>query len=125
MPGADPGAARAEREPSSPGLRHRLRGRLRRFRLAERTLPGGEAMTEPHGGANVPELPLPQELEAMAAQATASLQGCWWVTAQASVHLLNVAARRDAHSGELMAQPLSEILAGIARQANAVRPVPA
>jgi hypothetical protein len=82
-------------------------------------------MTEALRGAMVPEMPHPQELEAVAAQAAASLRGCWWVTAQASVHLLNVAARRDAHSGELLPQPLSEILAGIARQANAVRPLPA
>lgn len=82
-------------------------------------------MTEPLRRASVPEMPPPQELEAVAALAVANPQGCWWVTVQASVHLLNAAARRDAHSGELLPQPLGELLGGIARQANVVRPLPA
>ncbi len=82
-------------------------------------------MTEPQRGAAAPAMPRPQELEAVAASAAATREGCWWVTAQASVHLLNAPARRDAHTGDILPQPLGEVLAGIARGGNGVRPLPA
>lgn len=73
-----------------------------------------------------PPMPAPEELERRAAATVPTVEGCWWVTAQASLHLLSAPARRDPQSGDILPQPLGDVMEGIGRVLEtAGRPLPA
>jgi hypothetical protein len=57
-----------------------------------------------------PPLPPFDELDALAAADTPTVQSAWWITHQASQHVFSTVARGDSRTGEPLARSLTEIL---------------
>jgi hypothetical protein len=75
---------------------------------------------------SVPSLPPIDELEDLAASATPSMEGAWWITTQVGAHVLNAAGPRDRHTGEPLPSSLLLTLRRIEEASRTgVRPLPA
>lgn len=83
----------------------------------------------PHGAAlgakGPPDVPDVDALEPLAQAAEPTVTSSWWISVQATEHLLGAIALRDRHTGECLPQSLHELLLALDGElAGARRPLP-
>lgn len=79
----------------------------------------------PKPAALPPRLPEFDELDAIAASKTPSLEAAWWITHQVSEHIFSMISHGDPRTGEPLPRPLTEILSKVrSATAGGSRPFP-